>query len=409
MTIAGDCGPALAEILMMHSLLNCCANRATTAASRSVAVITLALAISAMLAPAGLADEAPSSLELRTLRLKVDAAAKHVEEAQAEVTVAKDELDTFVARHFEHLYARSQAPLPEKPAPREPLPPPPQAPADPERQSLTEQLQQLVTRRDELLDRLTIQHPEVIDLEQRIAEHTRRLAALGEPVAAGESVAPGTPDQLPGDQPDQQLTERLAQDHELHVAATEQYGKLLDRWQEAVRTLSQAKDEERKASESLTVAEKMAADLAAKKAAKIEQTKTSAVAVVEHPPATTENAKKHSQPLALAALLIALAVAALGAVRLARSSSVNFNTLEEISAALALPVVGVIPANKLAGPNQTVAAAAVRTGLLIGELLLAFLIFAAIAYSFQAPGFVWQLITDPLTGLRGAAEFFGLR
>jgi hypothetical protein len=114
--------------------------------------------------------------------------------------------------------------------------------------------------------------------------------------------------------------------------------------------------------------------------------------------------------LALAALLIALAVAALAAVKLARSSSdVYFENVDDVAAALALPVVGVISpfdnAVSSSALSQPPATRLVRHITLACELTLAVIAFALVAYGVQNPAALWHACTHPLESLGNIARF----
>ncbi|MBI3837956.1 MAG: hypothetical protein HY288_08485 [Planctomycetia bacterium] len=110
----------------------------------------------------------------------------------------------------------------------------------------------------------------------------------------------------------------------------------------------------------------------------------------------------------LAALLIASVVTAIAAVKLVRSSSgAVFANAAEVSAVLALPVVGIVPAAEIASDTRPAAARVRRATLLMAEVLLAVLVFAAVAYLVQDPSFLWRLCTDPWEGVGGMMRFFG--
>jgi hypothetical protein len=108
--------------------------------------------------------------------------------------------------------------------------------------------------------------------------------------------------------------------------------------------------------------------------------------------------------LVLAALIIALVVAALASVKLARATDESlFAGADDAAAVLALPVVGVIPALSPALVRATLSQR-FRALRVIAQMLLAVALFAAIAYFVQNPAFVWQWISDPLGAIRGAAR-----
>ena len=113
--------------------------------------------------------------------------------------------------------------------------------------------------------------------------------------------------------------------------------------------------------------------------------------------------------MALAALLIALAVAALAAVKLARSSSdVYFESVDDVAAALALPIMGVISPFDNAAPSnalpQSPATRLTRHVMLACELMLAVIAFALVAYGVQNPAALWLACTHPLESLGNIAR-----
>lgn len=115
--------------------------------------------------------------------------------------------------------------------------------------------------------------------------------------------------------------------------------------------------------------------------------------------------QKNSQPLALVAMLAALALAGLAAIKLARASNQGvFTSADEVGAALALPVVGVIPAIVAASPARTAARPVLRGARLFLEIGLALMVFAAVAYFVQDPSFFWRLWDHPLEWLEFAAR-----
>ena len=80
----------------------------------------------------------------------------------------------------------------------------------------------------------------------------------------------------------------------------------------------------------------------------------------------------------------------------------------EVAAALALPVVGVIPAMaSTSTPARTATRPLVRGTIVVGEIVAAFLVFTLVAYGLQNPAAIWQFCTDPLEAVRRAGDALG--
>jgi hypothetical protein len=324
---------------------------------------------------------------------EVAKAGKAVEQARAEATEAKAALDRFVAEHFNELRSHIADPLPEpvrRPLVTKPVP-------SPQAERLNHQISELTARRDELLEHLTAAHPEVVDVDGRIAEVSQRLKALGdaaEDVALGEPIASGNTAATPS--ATASLAERQRQE-----AAIRLYDEYLARWQSAEQELQEATAAEESAARRLaalsapspktpavTTPEAVAPGIAGP---------PSAGPIIPAPQRLSVEAERGSQPLAIAALLIALAVAALAAVKLARSSGeAMFSSVEDVAAALALPVVGVIPTAQAIGGAEDLASRARRSAIVAGQILLAIAIFALVAYCVQNPQSVWDACLHPL-------------
>jgi hypothetical protein len=130
------------------------------------------------------------------------------------------------------------------------------------------------------------------------------------------------------------------------------------------------------------------------------ETKTGATATLST--ASEPSRQSASQPLVLAALVIALVIAAVAAVKLARAGDESvFAGADDAAATLALPVVGVIPAVGPAWAGRSVFDR-YRSMTILGQMLLAVAIFALVAYCVQNPSFLWELCTDPARTLRGS-------
>jgi hypothetical protein len=96
-------------------------------------------------------------------------------------------------------------------------------------------------------------------------------------------------------------------------------------------------------------------------------------------------------------------------VRLARSANeAMFANVDEVTAALALPVVGVIPAvDRSADPS--IVSRFVQGVVYLAQLLLALAVFTLVAYAVQNIGVIGQAISHPTESLHNAATYFGWR
>lgn len=327
-----------------------------------------------------------------------------VQHAKAVAKEARARLDAFLSKHFEMPRHAEVASPPN-------LPPPATELANPELTRLQSQLEELQAERERLLSTLTEAHPEVVDADGKIAALKARLAKLG---TAGEPESEPVDEGFDGKR-DRDWAERQKRQSEDDAA---EYQRLFDDWEAAEQALDAARTAESLAAEHLAA---IPLHLPAKprashpSQANIEQRPARNDGAVESkltsqridlpasaPPASTTSSG--TQTLALASLAIALAIAALAAVRLARSSADPlFSSADEAAAALAIPVVGIVPAAASGAARAIVPA---RKGLrLLVQLLLALLVFCVVAYSIKNADEIWRFFADPVPGLR---SFFGL-
>jgi hypothetical protein len=343
--------------------------------------------------------------EIATRQLEHARAA--VEVARSAAAKSKTELDQFLAAHFETMRSKAAEQAAE---PRQPSPQATPAPANAEAEQLNTQINELKSRRDELLQRFTKAHPEVADVEGRLGDLMLRLSALEPATENAELVAPG--DVVDASKPaDDRLTRQSMLLKQQKLAA-EQYEQHFERWQAAEDDLKTLDSEERAAARLAAI--QLPAPLEPTTASSIltgEPTVTPSAAPPRSAASTSDDSQQQgSQPVALAALLIALAVAALAAVKLARSTNdVYFENVDDVAAALALPVVGVISpfdnaASSIAVP-QPQPPRLIRQITLACELTLAVIAFALVAYGVQNPAALWQACTHPLQSLGNIVRF----
>jgi hypothetical protein len=335
-----------------------------------------------------------------------------VEVARAAAARSKGELDQFLAAHFEFIRSRAGETLPE---PRQPLPstrPPKQV--NQEAEQLNSQINELKLRRDDLLQRFTQAHPEVVDVENRLGELMLQLSSLEPDGADAESVTPG--DVVDPSRPADAGSNRQSILLKQQQMAAEEYEQHVERWQASEEDLKTALDAEEWAAARLAAIQLPPASRPAIKTPDVinADPPVTGTAPAAQPPAVAmddPSRQQGSQPLALAALLIALAVAALAAVRLARSSSdVYFENVDDLAAALALPVVGVITSTDnsvTASLSQSPATRWIRNATFACELLLAVIAFALVAYGVQNPGAMWHACTHPLESLSNIGRYLG--
>jgi hypothetical protein len=333
-----------------------------------------------------------------------------VQRAQAAAKAARALLDAFLTKHFAMPRQAELALPPASPPAATEL----GTSENPEATRLQSQLDELRAERERLLATLTEAHPEVVDVDGKISALETRLADLG--ARAGPSSAPVSDDTNSArDRSWQDFAEQQKQQSQDDAA---EYQRLFDAWEAAEKALETARSAEARAAERLAaiplhpVPQPLAGRPAPakelprawKENAPIETKRTAnrdERSVLTVHSATPSSA---TQTLALASLAIALAIAALAAVRLARSSADPlFSSADEAAAALAIPVVGIVPRATTGAARAIVPA---RNGLKqLGKLLLAVLVFFVVAYSIKNADEIWQFCADPVPGLR---SLFGL-
>jgi hypothetical protein len=244
-----------------------------------------------------------------------------------------------------------------------------------------ETLEQLIAdlhaNRAELLQRLTTAHPLIVNADLRLEEHELQLATLTRGAAADSKIGDPTPSVKP-------------ETSNLPVATAAVNGQIsrrlesaLGRWEQAQHTLEAAMNAES------TAVERLVASLSRTPANSSLEVETKTAATSPTSAAATETGqaarrkRRGSQPLVLAALIIALVVAAIGSVKLARTVDESvFAGADDAAATLALPVVGVIPAAAPALAYRTFFERH-RTLTFLAQLMLTVLVFAAVAYCVQ--------------------------
>jgi len=313
----------------------------------------------------------------------LERAEDQVARAQLELQAAQQAFDQFVREHFEEL---SRRPAKQPSAPEARTPKPTAKELNPERERLTRQLDELVARRDQLLEGLTSVHPEVQDIEGRIGALMNRLKAAAQPA---EDIPAGTPELPEGIGSEQPTSPALAAD-------LRRYEELAARVEEAQQELDHALEAKERAARELASLPGPVAPQVVQSAPSETPAKRTVVPPATPVPQTATLEIQHgSQPLALAALLIALAVAALAAVRLARASDAVLNSVDEIASALAMPVVGIISADRPLVAMLSPLARARRGLVILAQAFVAIALFALVAYIVQDPAAVWNALVHP--------------
>ncbi len=306
-------------------------------------VALLSLAGAAGLAAAVDMDKVAAVGSRQELNRRIQQARDKVDQARIAAEETRHRLDAFLSRHF----AEQKAAEPPRFAPERATGPPVALP-NPEIVKLEEELAVLRVHRMRLLSYLTEAHPELIELDVRMATISDRIDGLKVP----ELPPPSNDDDV-----ERQWAEFVQQHKQQSAHDAQEYQRLFDEWTQAEDALTAAIDEWKAAQEDLELLPDLLDDeQVAVQAQPVPEMAAAPAAPDVEKRATDDNEAKHaaqpaaaeasgSAPLALAALLIALAVAALAAVRLARSAvDPVFASVDEVAAALALPVVGLLPA-----------------------------------------------------------------
>ncbi len=354
--------------------------------------------------------------------LALSQARQRVALAQVRVEEARKQLDDLLSRHFDGQNQLELPPSGDQGDAKVVL----KIQPDPQLASLETQLADLRAQRDHLLGSLTEAHPEVVDVDVRMAAVEQRIATLKKAAGDGSAADKEAADQS-GSTPHRRLAEAVTRQREQSARDAAEYERLFARWQSAEHELEAARATEIAAAEQLlllaTTAERAlrqadrpppqdspaaprrnVATVPAEESSEASRSVATGLAAqrpvrrstVEQPAASIPA----SQIWVLAALVAALTVAALAAVRLARSSSdPNFASAQEVAAALAIPVVGIVPAYASTGAART-AGGPRRMRILSGQILLAVLVFAAIAYAIASAGELWAMCTNPIGTFR---------
>jgi len=345
---------------------------------------------------------------------EVKRARQRVKEATDAVAVAKTRLDAYIAEHLEELSRTKSAETPENSAAN-------QVSNEALTTQLNQQIEELTIERTQLLTRFTTSHPEVVNLDTRIAEISTQLHALSNPQSQRESLPPG--EEVDGSSAVANKEAAASKSRQArHREAVEQYQQAFRKWELAQHDLELALAAERAAVDRLAAAAPKPAAERIEPAKTVPQLtaepETAAVPVAPPKPVVlaepksplaVEDPARMSQQIALAALVIALAIAALAAVKLARTSNDTlFDGIDDIAAALALPVVGVLPSVERGGAVRLSTRMAQGISF-IAQLAVAVTIFALVAYAVQNLGAIGSTLAHPIESLQRLGGWLGWR
>jgi hypothetical protein len=331
--------------------------------------------------------DSPSAADLQDVAQRELAKARAaVAEARAAAMSAKNELER-AARDAQ------KAPAPAAPQQSADGPEPASA-ADSELNDeiarIEQSVEDLEAERTRLLTQVTTAHPLIVDADLRLDEYRKDLTKLRSEAAA-KSVATAS----------RQTRKPIAESAPpaLPSAAERRLDDALAKWETAGSALQAAIDAESNAVERLAgIADKQRAVEAAPPtvaaaAPAAPSHDVAALPPVKAAPVAEQTAEERpgSQPLVLAALAIALIVAAWASIKLARASDETvFAGAEDAASVLALPVVGAIPT--LAGfRSGSTLRQRHPTATFLVQVLVAVVVFAAVAYFVQNPSMLWPL------------------
>lgn len=334
-----------------------------------------------------------------------DKAHRQVESARATLSTAQQRWEEWLAGREARERALASAAAP---------PPPAEAPAEklvinPQFAELTKNLQKLTMERDELLQRLTPEHPSVVDLNTRIAAVGQQLASVPEMITPSPSVAESP---AAGSPPANRALGTVAADREaLAAEAARTESELRQAWDQAQAHLDELTQAEEKASERCEFLRESAARQAVSPPAM--------AAARPLPPAHSPTPAAADRPsdqiplenwhliLALGALALSELVAVKFALMLVTSErSLPLVSVGQVSALLPVPVLATFPAKDQArtAPPPPGSVTALTLWLLVCEGTMVVMAFLLAAITIRNVGFpanmLWHPIESMAQGLR---------
>lgn len=243
----------------------------------------------------------------------------------------------------------------------------------------------LKAERSQLLEHLMPRHPLIIDADVRIEEYEKQLTELAAAGAPGKAVEGPRSNKLvvpaaPG------TTGAGADTTSGRQEAALALDEALAKWEKAQRMLETAMEHQSSAAQQLAA---IASQAPVAEPAVVVATSESKPAMPSQPVSesngTLSREPSASHPLVLVALIVALVVAAVASVKLARASDSSvFAGPDDAAATLSLPVVGVIPATSHAVVHSSFFQR-YRAVTFLLQMLLAVMVFAVVAYVVQSP------------------------
>ena len=312
--------------------------------------------------------------------------------ARERANLARQTLAEFLSEHFAgHIAAAerlSQTPT-AAPQPTVPSAPAPMQVTDPQRHALLERQQALLARREELTTRVTPAHPEVQDIELRLAEVRDELARLavhdeveGPLIVNMPRPAPVAAPSNPAAPPvsDANRDEQLQQ----HRQAVTSFESVQYEFDLTRRELTESEAQ-------LHAAMEECASIAAALADDTHTSVDSATAAAAGP--------QRLSPWAACWAAVSLSLVAGGVVAMcAAPSAPTPLTLADLVSDASAPLVGSVP-DPLPAPAAIVPPFLVRLVVLGAEVSVAVFVFALIAQAVRNTGFLAQLASRPLPAI----------
>lgn len=298
---------------------------------------------------------------------------------------------------------RAQQPAPpvEKPAGKSAL--------NPQYVELTKQLQKLTMERDELLQRLTPEHPSVVDVNTRITAVGQQLASVPELITPVAEPAAETPVAVQPAEPPAADPQALA------AEAARNESELREAWDAAQIKLDELTLAEQQATERYESLREAAARQSAAAAAVAARPATPPPS--SPPPVDSEETREAdtNENWHLGLALGVLALAELGAVRLAlllmaAEKAVPLVSVAQVTALLPVPVLATFPARSPVQPTSPSpgSVTALTVWLLVCEGTMVVMTFLLAALAMRDTGFAASMASHPIEsmaqGLRDLAQ-----
>jgi len=323
-------------------------------------------------------NAASKSVELEAARKEYGAAHAALQQAQARAAAAKKAFERYVAEHFDARKPGNPLRVASKPKPRQVPKPAIQTP-NPQYQELVNRLHGLRVRREQMLEQMMPEHPEVKDVDVTIHDVERRVKGTPEFLAS----KPAEPQSRSGVAYSAEPEEAEMQvDFEQEKKIIAGYEAARQQVADADRAVRQATLDEREKANRLDAARSLA----------VEQQSRSA----------PRDSAAHWPVLALVASVALMAGAAVALA--GRRNSRVFTSAQDVEASLKIPVVAVISSSGAQVIRRGGASKLLRTAVLASEITLALFFFAVVALAVDNVTFLGDLVTDPVYGFAHGIE-----